>query len=275
MVDIDRKLQSYLKIWELSQPRLLAVTPTSSIYEVSKGEDLILKIFTPSGAIDEKSSSEVLKIWNGDGAAHLHAFDEGALLIERLYDPHLDSFSAKNEEDQATEIFIQIIQKIHVHPIPRNHTIPELATLFKPLDTFTQFPASRKNLFQKAVEISHSLLATQQNVVVLHGDLHHENVMMRKTGEYVCFDPKGFIGDPCYEIATILKNPWSVPQISENEDLCLARAERLAKVLELPLQRILDFAFVHMCLSTMWAFQDGQDPTHQLRIASFLEKHVS
>lgn len=268
-------MQKYLNLWGLSEPKLLATTPTSFIYEVLKSEKFILKILTESGAVDEKASSAVLSAWDGQGAVALKAFDEGALLIERLEGSNLYSFSEVNQEEKATEIFIQIIRKIHAHPIPQTHSIPNLSVLFKPLEKFTQFSSDNRQLFEKAVRVSQQLLATTADVVVLHGDLHHENVMQRKSGEYVCFDPKGFIGDPCYEMATILKNPWAFPAISEREDLCLARAQRFADALQLPLDRILNFAFVHMCLSAMWAIEDGQDPSHQMTIASFLEKHVS
>jgi streptomycin 6-kinase len=253
----------------------VATTLTSFIYEVTRGEKLILKIFTSTGAEDEKASSEVLTAWNGNGAVKLMAFDKGALLIERLEGANLYCFSESNQENQATDVFTQIIKKIHSCAIPKEHSIPDLSELFKPLRSFTDFPPDKKYLFQKAMEISHLLLSTQNEVVILHGDLHHENVMKRKNGEYICFDPKGFIGDPCYEIATILKNPWGFPQISEREDLCLERAKVLADSLGLSLSRIIDFAFVHMCLSTMWAIQDGQDFAHQMKVASFLERHVS
>lgn len=275
MNDIDKKLQNYLKLWSLSEPKLLATTPTSFIYEVSSGEDFILKILTPIGLQDEKESAAVLTAWQGRGAVSLKAFDQGALLIERLEGPNLYAFSASDQEEQATQILCGIIRKIHANPIPQRHTIPLLGVLFEPLMNFQQIPSDKKKLFKKAVEMGRHLLQTQSEVVLLHGDLHHENVMKRKTGEYVCFDPKGFIGDPSYEIATILKNPWDYPAISEREDLCLARAQSFAEALQLPLDRILGFAFVHMCLSAMWALQDGGDPSHQLKIASFLESHVS
>ncbi|WP_413287938.1 aminoglycoside phosphotransferase family protein [Bdellovibrio sp. HCB337] len=275
MQNIGSKLEKYLTLWNLSDPKLVATTPTSFIYEVSRDEDLILKIFTETGAIDEKASSSVLAAWNGNGSVELKASDDGALLIERLEGPNLYFYSESKNETKATEIFVHIIKKIHSSPLPKNHSIPELSTLFKTLYDFTGSPEKHRPLFQKSVEVARSLISTQNKVVLLHGDLHHENVMKRKHGEYVCFDPKGFIGDPCYEIATILKNPWDFPEISENEKLCIERANMFADSLKLPVQRILEFSFVHMCLSAMWAIQDGQDYSHQMKIAQFLESYIS
>lgn len=129
-------------------------------------------------------------------------------------------------------------------------------------------PIELKDHFSKAHELSKKLISTQTNEVLLHGDLHHENVLSRSNGEFVCFDPKGFIGDPSYEIATILKNPWNHPEISQDIHLFTDRARYFAKELQLPINRIFSFAYVHLCLSIAWSIEDGQAYTYQKKILS-------
>lgn len=273
MSGADQHLTRNLLQWNLSKPVLLANTPTSHIFEVLREEEpLILKIFTELGMQDEGKSEEVLSIWNGCGAVQVIASDPSALLFEKLEDPNLYDFSERNQEDTATEIFVQIIQKIHSVSIPNKHSLPDLFHLLAPMQNFDH---QQLLPFQRAFEIGLDLLKTESRKVLLHGDLHHENVLRRKNGDYVCFDPKGFIGDPCYEIAAILRNPWAYPKISEDESTCIHRANTFSKLLNLPLDRILKFAFVQMCLSVMWAVQDGRDYNHQLKIARFLEKYTS
>lgn len=275
MEDQEAGLKKYLSLWELSNHFLLASTPTSNVYEVVRDEKFILKVFTKAGAEDERASASVLQVWGGKGAVKLMVFDTGALLMERLEGPNLYSYSKNGGEPKATEVFVSIIKKIHSIPIPSEHSIPEISALIKPLEKFSSLELPDRDLFRKAHEVGSNLLKTTDTKVVLHGDLHHENVMRRKSGEYVCFDPKGFIGDPAYEIATILKNPWDYPEISENEFTCIERAKTFSTLLHLPLARVLKFAFVHMCLSTMWAIEDGNDFSHQFKIAQFLRKYAS
>jgi len=272
---IEIKLQEYQSKWNLTDVQLLASTPTSFIFEVhQEKEALILKIFTPTGAVDEKHGAEVLNLWNGQGAAKVIAHDEGAVLLEKLYGPNLYSFSELDREDLASELFISIIKKIHAVKVPEQHHIPTLKKLFEPLYKFQTGPEEIMPLVMQALFLADELQMTEERTVVLHGDLHHENVMRRSSGDYVCFDPKGLIGDPCYEIATILKNPWDYPQISHKETLCIERAAKFANSLKLSYERIIKYAFVHMCLSMMWALEDGRDYSHPFEIAQFLEKHV-
>jgi len=268
------KLSLYIKKWNLSESKLIAETATSSLYAVEREEPLVLKIFTEMGAKDELNGGAALRAWAGNGAVHLKDSDEGAVLIERLYGPNLYALSESGHENEATKIFSEIIKKIHSVKTQDLKDIPSLETLFSSLKYYQEYGYSR-HLFKKALEVSEQLLASQTKTVLLHGDLHHENVMKRKGGEYVCFDPKAFLGDPAYEIATILKNPRDYPSISQNEATCLRRAADFSKSLGLPIDRILGFAFVHVCLSTLWSIQDGLDSSRYLKNAIFLLKHIS
>ena len=269
----EEKLTHYLKKWDLKHSEKIISTPTSDVYVVTRGTPYILKIFTDTGAIDEKDSFIALKAWQGKGAAQLIEFDSRALLIEKLEGPNLYSFSQKNEEHKATEIFSGIIKKIHLSEFTENQKLKSLFDIFTPLAE-KEF-RKKHRLFEKAYHLSQALLESQEKMVLLHGDLHHENVMRRDNGEYVCFDPKGLWGDPAYEIATILKNPWNYPAVSENKEACLKRANDFSKTLNLPLERILAFAFVHMCLSAIWGIQDNKSFDHQLIIADFLESSIT
>lgn len=269
-------LEFYSEKWNLTYQNLVTETATSILYEVRKNNDsYILKILNEVGKVDEAGGAIALKAWDGNGSVNLVESDEDALLLEKLDLPNLYSFSEINKEDRATEVFIDIIKKIH--SITPDQYVNQFVGLDKVFDFFDKTPSDIENreMFPRAQKVAKNLLETTSKQVLLHGDLHHENVMRRTTSEYVCIDPKGYIGDPSYEIATILKNPWAYPEISESEIICLKRAKSFSKQLQLPLDRILSFAFVHMCLSVLWSHIDGsREYSHQMKIATFLSKHV-
>ena len=123
------------------------------------------------------------------------------------------------------------------------------------------------NLLREGERVFRHLLETQDSEVLLHGDLHHENVRSRESGEFVCFDPKGFRGDPAYELATTLKNPWDFPEISQDILQFESRANFFADDLELPFNRVVGFAFSHLCLSALWAMQSKDSAQHQVQLA--------
>ncbi|MBV6457890.1 MAG: hypothetical protein HONBIEJF_01010 [Fimbriimonadaceae bacterium] len=51
------------------------------------------------------------------------------------------------------------------------------------------------------------LLNTSPDPVFLHGDLHHENLLLSEADGWVTIDPKGLVGDPAFEAIAWLRNP--------------------------------------------------------------------
>ncbi|MES1227959.1 MAG: aminoglycoside phosphotransferase family protein, partial [Armatimonadota bacterium] len=68
------------------------------------------------------------------------------------------------------------------------------------------------------------MLASQRDSVFLHGDLHHENVLLGKEG-WVTIDPKGLRGDRAFEAAAFIRNP--IPAIASWPDLNYRLRERI------------------------------------------------
>ena len=42
---------------------------------------------------------------------------------------------------------------------------------------------------------------------MLHGDLHHWNILRASRQPWLAIDPKGIIGDPAFEVAAWMLNP--------------------------------------------------------------------
>lgn len=257
-------LSYYSKSWTLTNIHKITETATGNVYKVdSKNGPSILKIFTDLGLKDESCGTIFLKAMAGNGTAKLYEHDEKAQLMEYLPGHNLYYYSKENKEDEATKIFIDIIKKIHsCNIVEDKDKLTPVKHLFRLFDRINP-PEELFEFFITARELSDHLLSTQTEEVLLHGDLHHENVLKNSNGEYVCFDPKGMIGDPSYELGTTLKNPWDYPEISQDIEMFKRRAASFSKALNLPLERIIGFAFVHLCLSIGWSIEDGGKYTHQ------------
>lgn len=92
--------------------------------------------------------------------------------------------------------------------------------------------------FETSNMLAFHLIRTSPKTTFLHGDLHHENILMHGD-QWVVIDAKGVQGDPAYECAAFVRNPlgW----IGEIEDLELLLKERIflmAKELDLDPSRI-------------------------------------
>jgi streptomycin 6-kinase len=103
--------------------------------------------------------------------------------------------------------------------------------------------------------------------VVLHGDLHHENILRSEDG-WVAIDPKGVIGEREYETGALIRNP--IPVLHETRTL-ERRADQLADALGLDGARIRDWAWAQAHLAAAWSAENGEDASYWLAVAERLE----
>jgi streptomycin 6-kinase len=103
--------------------------------------------------------------------------------------------------------------------------------------------------------------------VVLHGDLHHENIL-RSGGGWVAIDPKGVIGEREYEAGALIRNP--IPVLHDARTL-ERRADQLAEALGLDGARIRAWAWAQAHLAAAWSVEDGEHPGYWRAVAGRLE----
>ena len=210
---------------------------------------------------DTRNEIAALRLWAGDGAARLLEADPevGALLVERLEPGTMLVTVAEVDDDRATIIAAGVLRQLW-RPVPAgDHGL-------RPLDNWCGaydrnravllegdegFPIA---LFQRADELRRDLLASTNSASVLHGDMHHFNVLRAQRAEWLAIDPKGLYGDPAFDVCQFLRNPWSVPTTWNARRLDIFCAE-----LGLDRQRTRDWCFVHAVLDACWDFEDGND----------------
>jgi streptomycin 6-kinase len=110
------------------------------------------------------------------------------------------------------------------------------------------FPAA---LFQRADALRGELLASMGRPTVLHGDLHHYNVL-RDQRDWLAIDPKGLAGDRCFDVCQFFRNPRDGPSPRVNR----RRLDIFCAELGLDRQRTTDWCLVHAVLDACWEFED-------------------
>jgi hypothetical protein len=78
--------------------------------------------------------------------------------------------------------------------------------------------------FENPNGIEKHLLETTTEYVALHGDLHHENILLSHRG-WLLIDPKGLVGDPAFEAAAFIRNPY--PGLANEPNLEQLLANRI------------------------------------------------
>jgi len=210
-----------------------------------------------------------LRCFEGCGAAKVLAEDEGVLLLERAMPGASLKNYFQNREQESIEIACNVMKKLHKASIPGAHHFPHVKDWLAALDKDWSIP---DGYLQKARKLREQLLQTSEADVLLHGDLHHDNIL--QNGDYwVVIDPKGLIGEPAYEVAAFIRNP--IPALLNHDDapnIIQGRVTRFAELLELPYQRILDWCFVQAVLAWVWALEDGCDASYFEHLTKIFNK---
>lgn len=118
-------------------------------------------------------------------------------------------------------------------------------------------PQIERHLVLEAHRLYSALCGSQSRQRLLHGDLHHSNVLLDAERGWVAVDPKGVVGEVAYEVGAALRNPYEQPAMFIEPRRVEKRVKRFALKLELDPTRVLAWAFEQAVLSAIWAVEDG------------------
>jgi streptomycin 6-kinase len=210
-----------------------------------------------------------LQVFSGFGVVKVLKESDGMLLIERAVSgASLKSYFPDKDND-AIHITCNCLKRLHQEQIPPVYTFPHVKDWPMALDEDFSIPVHYVN---KARQLRNSLLMTFSEPVLLHGDLHHDNMLQNGHG-WIVIDPKGVIGEPAYEVAAFIRNP--IPELlvlNNAAGIIRHRIARFAEILELSEQRIFDWCFVQAVLSWAWALEDGCDEAYFQQLIQIFDR---
>jgi len=195
----------------------------------------------------------------------------GALLLERLIPGHsLVQLTLEGRDDEATDVIASVIRQMDaVQHVPAS--CPPAHQWGR---SFERYLASGSDLIARelvadAARWFQYLARTQRDVRLLHGDLHHDNVLFDIHRGWVAIDPKGVVGEREYEIGAALRNPCDRPDLFLPLDTIERRLTRFVTTLDLDAARARQWAFAQAVLSAVWMVEDrepmgGSTPVIQL-----------
>jgi streptomycin 6-kinase len=249
-------------------------TATSLLaFGVRDGRRVVLKL---SGVSDEVHGGKVLRAFDGSGAVRVYEAETGAVLLERL-EPgeQLVSLVRRGEDDRATKVLAQVIEKLAHHEAPEE--CPTVADWGHAFDWYLTSGSQQipHELTRKAQLVFQNLTRSQRTTMLLHGDLQHYNVLFDDKCGWTAIDPKGVVGELEYEVGALLRNPIEQPELFTNRATIERRVEILTRLLPLDRSRVLEWSFAQAVLSAIWGVEDGYDvePDHPaLLLANTLQE---
>ncbi|MFG0608574.1 aminoglycoside phosphotransferase family protein [Delftia sp. WSY_14] len=107
--------------------------------------------------------------------------------------------------------------------------------------------------------------ARARDVAVLHGDLHHGNVLDFGPLGWLAIDPKGLHGESGFDYANILSNPDRASALVSGR--FAHRMATIAEVSGIEHRRLLQWVQAWSGLSAVWSMEDGDDPGAAMAVA--------
>ncbi len=222
----------------------------------SDGIEVVLKVGFPSE--EAKNEQETLKAYNGNYS--VKALDQSddlvAILLEKINPGEM--LETLVDDEEATNIAAELMKNLHIEA-PSNHIFLTIKDVVMVLDRIKDKHPFPKPFFSKALDLYEKLEATKTEEKLLHGDLHHYNILFDQKRGWISIDPIGVIGDPVYEVGQYYHNPYFVSKVKQPVEQSKKRALIFSKAFECTPKRVLDWAYVQCMVSASWSVEDNED----------------
>jgi streptomycin 6-kinase len=232
--------------------------------ELPDGGQAVLKLIHPGR--ESEHEADALALWDGNGVVQLLGRDDGrsAMLIERC-EPGTPLAAAG--QDVALGVLIALLPRLWVEASEPFHTLEDEASWwigYLPEQWERSGRTIERRLVDAAVDALSSLSRSQGEQVLLHQDLHGENVLAAEREPWLVIDPKPLTGEREFAVAPIVRSF----ELGQSKRDALYRLDRVTS--ELGLDR--DRARAWTIGQTMaWAFDSEYHPTHLETVRWLLE----
>jgi streptomycin 6-kinase len=200
-----------------------------------------------------------------------HDDEHHAYLMECLAPGNsLKTLVKAGQDNSATRLLCHTIRDLQSHQ-QKKPDFPHLSELAESLSSLKNHLDDK--MLSKAESLFHELTTDRVQDVLLHGDLHHDNVLSSDT-TWKVIDPHGYVGDPAFEVGAMIFNPRDCfPKEKSASQIIERRLKILAEELPFDAKRIKAWAYCRTVLSIAWTFEDYKTlPAFEIEIASVIDQ---
>jgi streptomycin 6-kinase len=230
---------------------------------VADASRAVLKVQFPHPECEHEA--EALRRWNGQGAVRLFDHDPAthALLIERC-EPG-DPLSCTTV-DEALEVFAGLLPRLWI-----NADKPFRALRDESIGWEQHLPSSweragrpfEMELLSAALEALDRLRETQGRQVLVHQDLHGDNVLRAEREPWLVIDPKPLVGEREFGVAAIIR----AYEFGHSRTATIRRLNKLTGGLGLDRERARLWALAQ---TLAWAFEGDRAIERHVTTARWL-----
>jgi streptomycin 6-kinase len=248
---MQKTLASCAEKWNLTVEGIIPYFSINCIFACRSEQygESILKIGRKYA--EAATEAGMLAEYNGRKFCRLYAEDSknGALLIEKL-SPGRNLFYHTNAE-QRIAAFAGLYDNLHLPP----RGVAAYPTYRGWIERFIKLAADRDNVREhggKALDLYNELVKTYGRTMLLHGDLHHENILSDGDG-YRIIDPKGVIGDPVFDCSRFIMDEFGDDLSPYKHADIINFTGKLSSAIGVPIKVLLECMYIE---TVIWMGED-------------------
>jgi streptomycin 6-kinase len=258
-----RDVEVYAEKWTLTSFEFIPSYSANLVFICSSENfgSVVLKIGNPSfGEISTEYNT--LRRYNGRRFCRvLDADIENGVILEECVQPG-NPLRDENSLDIRLSVFCSLYKGLHITPA-KTEIYP---TYSEWVGRITEYMSKRqdcKDLYlhmKKAKDVYASVSTMYSQMMLLHGDFHHDNILLGSGGEYIIIDPKGVIGDPVFDVPRFILNEFGDEITMELYKKINVIIGILGKKLEIPNDVLQQCLYVETAMGVCWSVEDGATP---------------
>jgi streptomycin 6-kinase len=231
--------------------------------DLSDGTGAVLKLIYPHREAEHEAES--LRAWDGRGAVRLleDDADRWAMLIERC-DPGTPL--AGLPPDEGLAVLIGLLPLLWIPAGAPFYTLSEEVDWwlsYLPDEWEQTGQPFERSLLDEAMDALAAQASTQGEHVLLHQDLHGDNVLAAQREPWLAIDPKPLVGEREFAVAPIVRDF----ELGHSREQVLARLDRLTSELDLDRERARWWTIGQ---SLAWFSMDGLVMHRNVEVARWL-----
>ncbi len=251
--DIPVKINELGLEWDFEITRVMPHLSYSFVALVKyQGDDAIIKMAPSDQCLEQEI--QCLSGFQKDSPTIFH-FDKrnNAALMEYIHPgDSLKKLVRAGYDDQATRIICNIIRELRFQN-KINYPFKHLSELAKDLNILIGH--FDKKLLDKAIYLFQELTQDRSQDILLHGDLHHDNILS-SGNDWKIIDPHGYIGDPVAEVGAMIRNPYDCfPDNMSLKKILARRLSILNDELSYGSEHINAWCYCISVLSVAWTYE--------------------
>jgi streptomycin 6-kinase len=261
---LPRLVQECAEQWSLGvgEPYVPGAGGFTAPAELADGRAAVLKVVLPHR--ESEHEADALAAWDGTGAVRLLARDDDrfAFVIERC-EPGTPLATAGT--DRALDVLVETLPRLWIQAGEPFHTLADEAAWwasYLPGQWERVAPPFERALLDAAMDALQTLPGTQGELVLLHQDLHAENMLAAQREPWLVIDPKPLLGEREFGVAPIVRSV----ELGHSKRDVLYRFDRLTAELGLDRERARGWTIAQ---TLAWTFDSDYRRRH-LETASWL-----